>query len=356
MPLSALDPNFRAPALGHEARWHDAASVARLTGRGWEDAAPYARLPDRARALVRDEVWQLSRHAAGLALEITTDSPLLAVRWRVTGAEVAMDHMPATGVSGIDCYERDARGWRWRATARNPTSPWSQALLFAADEGRPRALRVHLPLYNGVEAVELGVAPGASIGPTPPDGGRPICFYGTSITQGGCASRPGMAYPAILSRRLGRPAINLGFSGNGRMEPEIATLLAELDPVAFVLDALPNVEEPLVTERLEPLVRMLRAARPATPIVLVGNVAYGDSELVAAKARRCADSNAAMARACARLAAAGIGGLTVVPGERLLAGDGEDTVDGVHPTDLGFARIADALEAPLRQALRDISG
>src|SRR4051812_34397852 len=106
-PPSSLDPNFRAPAIGHELRWHAADRVTTTAGRGWSDAAPYARLPDRARSRVRGEVWELSRHSAGVALGFTTDSPVVAVRWRLTGDGIAMDHMPATGVSGVDLYVHD---------------------------------------------------------------------------------------------------------------------------------------------------------------------------------------------------------------------------------------------------------
>ena len=102
---------------------------------------------------------------------------------------------------------------------------------------------LYLPLYNGVQEVKIGVPEGATLevaGPRPV-GTKPIVFYGTSILQGGCASRPGMAYPAILGRRLDWPTINLGFSGNALSEPEVAQLLAELDPAVYVLDPLPNM-------------------------------------------------------------------------------------------------------------------
>src|SRR5205823_11246646 len=91
---------------------------------------------------------------------------------------------------------------------------------------------------------------------------KPVVFYGTSITQGGCASRPGMVHTAILGRRLDRPVINLGFSGNGKMEPELAALLAELDPAVYVLDCLPNLNAQEIRERVGPFVRTLRQARP----------------------------------------------------------------------------------------------
>ena len=106
---------------------------------------------------------------------------------------------------------------------------------------------------------------------------KPIVFYGTSITQGGCASRPGMVHTAILQRRLDHPVVNLGFSGNGKMEPEVVELMAEIDASCFVIDCLPNMDAKEVAERTEPLVRKLREAQPKTPILLVEDRSYSDA-------------------------------------------------------------------------------
>ena len=177
-------------------------------------------------------------------------------------------------------------------------------------------------------------------------------FYGTSIVQGGCASRPGMAYPAILSRRLDRPQINLGFSGNALSEPEVARFLAELDPAAYVLDPLPNMTGKLVAERLEAFIQTLRQSHPKTPIVLVENVQYADGEFVAPRRERYSESNARLREIYQRLTKAGDKRLFCVPTEKLIGDDGDGTVDGTHPTDLGFVRMADAIEPTLRRALK----
>jgi hypothetical protein len=185
----------------------------------------------------------------------------------------------------------------------------------------------------------------------PADRAKPIVFYGTSITQGGCASRPGMVHTAILGRRLDRPIINLGFSGNGKMEPELATLLAELDPAVYVLDCLPNMSPQEVSERVEPFARMLRAARPSTPIVLVEDRNYTDGVLVASKRERNEASHAALRASFDRLVADGVKDLYYLPGKDLLGDDGEATVDSSHPTDLGFMRQAAAFQSVLEKVL-----
>jgi lysophospholipase L1-like esterase len=160
-----------------------------------------------------------------------------------------------------------------------------------------------------------------------------------------------MPHPAILGRRFDRPVINLGFSGNGRMEKEVGQFLIELDPAVYVLDCLPNITAPQVTERTEPLVRQLRAAHPNVPIVLVEDRSYSSSWIRPSQAKRNHDSRVALKAAYQRLLDAGTTRLEYVDGETLLAADRDDTTDGSHPSDLGFFHQADALEPALRRAL-----
>ena len=178
-------------------------------------------------------------------------------------------------------------------------------------------------------------------------------FYGTSILQGGCAARPGMAYPSIIGRMLDEPTINLGFSGNGKMEPEIAKLLAELDPSAYVLDSLPNLNVAETTERLAPFVRTLRAAHPLTPIVFVENVTYSNAPFLDDRRAKVSDVNALLRREYDKMAAAGDRNVYYVPTSQLLGADGEDTVDGTHPTDLGFFRMAQGIAPAVAKALQN---
>ena len=124
-----------------------------------------------------------------------------------------------------------------------------------------------------------------------------------------------MAHAAILGRRLDRPVINLGFSGNGKMEPELAGLLAELDPAAYVLDCLPNMTAAEVEARVEPFVRALRRARPQTPIVLAEDRTYANAALIAAQREHSTSLRAALRRSYNRPVGAGIGGLSCLPGD-----------------------------------------
>jgi lysophospholipase L1-like esterase len=199
--------------------------------------------------------------------------------------------------------------------------------------------------------VEVGVPAAAKLEPGKPRSaaaGKPIVFYGTSITQGGCASRPGMVHTAILGRWLDWSVVNLGFSGNGRMEAEVGKLMAEIDASVYVIDCLPNITAAQVTERTFGLVTQLREARPGVPIVLVEDRNYTDSVFVASKARRNASSQKALKAEFEKLKSAGVDNLHYVRGEELLGDDGEGTVDSSHPTDLGFMRQAEALRKVLK--------
>lgn len=351
--IEQLDRHFAPLEVSGEVAWYDVLALG-LEGRGFTDVlTPYDRLPARAKAQINARVWELSQMSAGMCVRFATEATSLSARWTLRFEEKALVHMPATGVSGLDLYVRTPAGWRWQAVGVPRQTPFNSELLVSEfGSARRREFLLYLPLYNGVTRVEIGVPAQARLEPTPPPrASRPICFYGTSIVQGGCASRPGMAYPAILGRRLDRTVLNLGFSGNGRVEPEMANLLAELDPCVYVIDPLPNLTAVDVEPRLTNLVRTLRAARPHTPIVLVENITYQQGDPLPANVIQSDDSNAALRRVHRTLCDGGVTGLHYLAGAHLLGDDGEATVDGTHPTDVGFLRIAQALRPVLEPLL-----
>jgi hypothetical protein len=349
-----LEPATAKPDEKTGILWYDAKAVG-LEGQGWSDTkAPYDRLPARAEGVVRPPVWGLSRNSTGLCVRFVTASPAVHARWTLTGKNLAMPHMPATGVSGLDLYAKVDGRWRWVGNGR-PTSATNTAAFTTSSKNQDREYLLYLPLYNGVSAVEIGLPKSAKLhraDPRPAGKDKPVVFYGTSITQGGCASRPGMVHTAILGRRFDMPVINLGFSGSGTLDPEMATLLGELDAAVYVLDCLPNLQPKQVAERTEPFVKALRKLRPDTPIVLVEDRNYTNSAFNPSLAERNANNHAAYRKAYETLTAAGVKGLYYLPGDNLLGDDGEGTVDGSHPTDLGFQRQADAMMDVLGKVLK----
>ncbi|MEJ2702093.1 MAG: SGNH/GDSL hydrolase family protein [Sedimentisphaerales bacterium] len=335
--------------------WYDLRDLG-VEGKGWIDTRSfYDRLPAKAEDVVRQPIWSLSHDSAGMCVRFITDANEIQARWELRSKGLAMSHMPATGVSGLDLYVKMDGQWKWLAVGRPTQFPVNSVTLVKGIPAGTREYFLYLPLYNGVLSVEIGVPEGSTLGkaaPYPKDH-KPIVFYGTSITQGGCASRTGMVHTALLGRRFGYPVINLGFSGNGRMEPAMADLFAELDPSVYVLDCLPNMNGQMVAERVAPFVKKLRKAHPDTPILLVEDRTYSDAFLVASLRQNNADNRRELRRAYAGLKAEGVEHLYYLPGDRLLRDDLDNlaTVDGSHPTDLGFMRQTDAFYEALEPIL-----
>lgn len=329
--------------------WYDITALG-VEGRGFTDTKHfYDRLPAKAEGVVRAPIWRLSQDSAGMCVRFVTDATTIHARWTLRDKGLAMDHMPATGVSGLDLYFKGSDGkWKWIAMGRPTQFPTNAVQLVSGIPAGEREYILYLPLYNGVTTVEIGFPHRNSVKKAPPypDGRKPILFYGTSITQGGCASRTGMVHPAILGRWLNYPVVNLGFSGNGRMEPEMAELIAETDPSVFVLDCLPNMNGDMIRERLAPFVRTLRAAHPEIPILLVEDRTYGTAILKPSSRRANERNRTELRQAYYRLKESGVKDLHYLPGNKLLDDDIDNygTVDGSHPTDLGFLRQARAFK------------
>lgn len=332
--------------------WHDTTSWG-VEGKGWQDTTRhFERLPARARDVVREPVWNLSRFSAGLCLRFVTDSRQIHARYDLLNPTICMDQMPAIGHSGLDLYGEDGSGrMRWVGITR-PDGPHVEGPMAEGLAPGRRHYTLYLPLYNSPETLEIGIEAGAHLEPLRPRDEKPILFYGTSILHGASASRAGMGIPAIVGRRLRRPFINLGFSGNGEMEPEIADLLAELDPCLFIVDCLPNMAAPAIAERAAPLVRRIRQSRPDTPILLVEDRTYANTRFFPAKAERHRTSRAALRAAWHELDEQGVNHIHYLDGDGLLPDDGEATVDSSHPSDLGMVAYADAYESAIRPILR----
>ena len=334
--------------------WTDVADWP-IEGRAFSDrAATYDRLPRRAQGVVRDRVWELSRHTAGMLVRFETDSPELHVRYRLTSASLGMVHMPPTGVSGADLYGLDGDTWRWIGVTMPSKQDVSRRLFADRPKQGTARFQLYLPLYNGVEKLELGTAEGAKISALPARGTqrKPIVCYGTSILQGACASRPGMAWTSIMGRMLDREVSNFGFSGNGRMELEVGRFLAELPAAAFVVDCLPNMTPKQVAERTQPLVHQLRKAQPDVPILLVEDRSFTNAWFDATRQRGHEQRRKALRDAFDALRKDGVKGLHYLAGGDLLGRDDEGATDGSHPNDLGMMRQAKVVAQALRPLLR----
>jgi len=308
---------------------------------------PYGRLPADAEQVAPTPVWNLGKCGSGLHVDFFTDSTAIAARQTLVGKEEGNVQRH----DGVDLYTWGGNRWVWAGHLGKPDLPTGVKVLNKNLPQQRRRYRLYLPYLARMEQLEIGVLPESVLEPAPAEEGRPIVCYGTSIIQGIAASRPGMTVPAQLGRRLGRSVINLGFSGNARMDPGLEAIFARVDAAIFTVDPLPNMNPEQVTERTSPFIRGLRKAHPDMPIVLVENIVYPATYSQANKRDGWGPKNVALRAEFDKLVADGIGNLYYLPGEHLFGRDGDATVDAVHPSDLGMYRLADAYEAMLRTLL-----
>lgn len=322
-----------------------------VEGRIWHEEG-YGRLPAKAKNTLRAAVWNLGAQSAGLKIRFWTNSPEIHLQYELTGS-LAMPHMPATGVSGFDLYRRTSEGKQYWVATTKPGAKNATVKLAAGLDHHPKVpgcYTLYLPLYNSVRVLKIGVPKGKTLTPAIPNGLKPIVVYGTSIAQGACASRPGLAWTAVLERNLDRPLINLGFSGNGRMELEVADLFLEQDAAVYVIDCLPNLNEKLVREKIGPLLTRIRKIRPNTPVLLVEEP-LRDNAIWSKSGAKVVEREWAALRAEYDRRKATDKNLYYLKGKDLLGRDGEATVDAVHPNDIGMRRYALAYEKALRPIL-----
>ena len=316
--------------------------------------SPYDRLPISYKEKVREPVWDLSKASAGITVRFHSNSTSINLKWTVLN-DFDMPHMAATGIKGIDLYTKYNNKWRYVTTAgalvglktyQNKSIPADNINEYELIKNMTpefREYKLFLPLYDGVTKLEVGIDSTASIEKASPSTVKPIVFYGTSITQGGCASRPGMAHTNIISRKLDVDCINYGFSGNGRMETPIVELISEIDARFYVIECLQNMDSERVSERVTPLVDIIRTKHPHTPIVLVENMMYTTAFLDHTEETRLIQENAALKNEYDKIIKSGTPNIFYIKDNKDFLVDNEGTVDGVHLTDLGFLRYADYL-------------
>ncbi len=337
-------------------KWTDAVELC-IEGIGWIDTKEtFHRLPAYAEGTVREVVWDLGCTTTGVTVTFATNATAIRARWRLGNPTLWANHTPIYAYSGIDLYARTPTGrWRWIGLTNEIAGVDAECTMtfWGALDGDEHEFRAYLPLYNSVKRLEIGVPAGAEIRSVPRRKERPVVYYGTSIVHGAGASRPGMTHVAVLGRRLDYPILNMGFSGNAVMEPEVADLLAELDPSVYVLDAIPNMNAARIGEYAAPFIHRLRAVHPTTPIVLVEDRTYPAAWLTPDLERE----NSSRRREFKRVFATLLGEfgaearLHYIEGDGLLGADGDGTNDGSHASDLGAIRMADALEPVLRRVL-----
>ena len=325
-----------------------------LIGKGFSDTRnSYERLPARLEGRTRSEVWSLSKNCSGLAIRFRTNSTLIAARWELTG-DVVMNHFAPSGIKGLDLYCLKNGKWQFVNSAR-PAGKITTAIIIDHLVGNNMEYMLYLPLYDGLAKLEIGIKSGAAIDPPmidSPRKGKPVVFYGTSITQGGCASRAGMSYPNQLSRMLDRQIVNLGFSGNGQLDLEIAEFMADIDASCFVMDCIPNVTTTQMKEKYARFLEIIRQKRPDVPILLVESILFPHMYFDQTVYALLQEKNATLGKIYTEQKKKHDKHIYYLKSDQLIGNDSEGTVDGVHLTDLGFLRMSQNLYPVIRNLIK----
>lgn len=310
----------------------------------------FTRLPADIQHTLRKAKWDLGQNSAGLAIRFRTNSKCIGAEWQPLN-NFGMAHMTPTGVKGLDLYTLEDGEWLF-VGAGQPYGKNPKNVFIRRMDGQMREYIMYLPLYDGIINLSIGIDSTAVIEKphvadlVPSKNNLPIVFYGTSVTQGGCATRPGMAYPAIIERELHRETINLGFSGNGRMDKVLGDKIATIKASMFVIDCLANCTSQIVKDSTEHFIRAIASANPDVPILMVSNYCYPYQYLDAQFHKDTQEENALWKEFAEKFRKEGYnvryidayanGNMKKSP----IGPDHEGTVDGVHMTDLGFQRFA----------------
>ncbi len=273
----AFDPDMVIPdvVISDGVKWIDGRYLP-IEGRAFDGTEQYYdRLPTNVTTGVNGAVRTAKHHTAGMQFRFSTDSTSLVFKWTPYNTGLSADNMAATGASGIDVYRFDAASGCWRYVKTGRISSASGASL-SLDWTPGTPCLVNLPLFNGIREFSLGIDTEASIYRLPPHRGgsvKPVVFYGSAVTQGLGASRPGLSFVNIVGRMLDVPVVNLGFSGGCLMELEMSEHLAAIDASCYVLDGVRGMD---ATADREAFVRNLRERRPDVPIVMAETIADDD--------------------------------------------------------------------------------
>lgn len=317
----------------------------------------YSRLPAELKGVTRPPVWHLGQNSAGLYIRFRSDSPSIYARWKSSSLYI-MNHQTPTGTRGLDLYAIDNEGkWRFVQSGRPDVKKQvTTANIISNMQPQMREYMLYLSLYCGVDSLEIGIEKGYIIeGPKAarPASDRPVVMYGTSILQGGCANRPGMAHTNIISRQIDREVINMGFSGNALLDMEIAEYMTKVkDPALFVLDYVPNASAKMINESGEKFFRIIRDAFPEVPVIFVEEPEFTHTYFDLKVMEEVRTKNIAQKRLYDKLRRQGEKNIFYVNAKGMIGEDAEATVDGVHFTDIGMIRYAEHLMPVIKKALK----
>lgn len=345
-----------------EFRYVDATQF-RIINKGWaQTATPYNRLPAYMQDTVRKNQWWLYNHSSGVAIRFATNSVRIAAHYNLIN-NFHMQHMAMTGIKGTDLYylNEEDNIWEHVNTARpqekNGIADSIQSKVYVENlDGKMHEFMFYLPLYDGINWFQIGVDSGAVISypqvDNPRSMGKIIC-YGTSIMQGGCASRTGMVSTSMIQREFNLECVNLATSGEGKMDYFMARAMATIpDAICYVLDPIPNCTRDMCDTLTYDFVKILRTLRPEVPIIMVEGPMYPYARHDSFFKTYLPQKNEAWRKNYEKLMKEDPNApIYYVPCDGLTGPNMDGTVEGIHFTDYGFRAYADILEVYIKQAL-----
>lgn len=284
------------------------------------------------------EVKELSTNSAGLAISFKTNSPIIKARWEVANKR-DYNNMSPIVQKGVDLYIKDNNKWIFAGVGK-PIGKNSDVTVVKNMNNDSKECLLYLPLYDEVKNMEIGVTEESFIDKNYNPFKGKIIVYGSSITQGASASRPGLAYTSQLSRSSGRLFVNLGFSGSGKMEASVADMLAEIQDVdAYILDCIPNPSPEEIEERTINFVNTIRKNHPNVPIIFIQSIIRETGNFDQEVSEYVCRQNRAINLEIRKLKEAGVKDLYLIKEDNFLGTDHEGCIDGIHPNDVGFSRM-----------------
>ncbi|TPE41026.1 SGNH/GDSL hydrolase family protein [Pontibacter mangrovi] len=295
-------------------------------------------------------VKRLVTNSAGLAIAFKTNSTAIAAKW-CTGSRKTLPNMTAIAYEGLDLYIKKDGRWQFAGVGRPNGDCTEYTLVQNMAEGEKECL-LYLPLYDETVSLEIGVDAGAMIQSSPDPFQKRILMYGSSILQGASASRPGMAYPARLSRDTGLNFLNLGLSGSAKMEKAVADMIATVSADAFVLDCVPNSSPEEIRDRTAYLVNTIRQHHPKVPILVIPRTVREHGAFDQEVGSWVKAQNEQIEQEISKLLRSGVKDLYLLSYDEGLGDDHEGTIDGGHPNDLGFDRMLQQLRPQFLSILK----
>ena len=305
---------------------------------------PYQRIPDHYKKTLRKELWDFSQDSAGVSITFQTNSSKILFKWKVK-IDFKMNHMTNTAIKGLDLYEFKHNNWIYASTGI-PNNKKNEQVLFQNKNDIMRKFRLHLPLYDIITDLKIGIDSKSDFINSKTDS-KIIVFYGTSITQGGCASRPGLAHTNIISRNTNYNCINFGFDGNGHLETSVGLILSKTKANFYMIDCLPNVDMKLIKTNVIPLIESIRSSNQSMdkPIIFVEQPDAHDNYIE----ENIIEKNMALKHQVLNAKKAGHKNIFTIDCRGSLGQDNEATVDGIHYNDIGYKRFAKHLIKELRK-------